>query len=259
MNSSLKRSAIQLDPAFQIVGAAEPAAAAEEPRLISLPGWSDWEAAETPFPRSVRVVSVIVAFVALLVSLPLFLLIALAIKVTSPGPVFYTQPRVGLDRRRKHDRRWDDVRRVDFGGKIFTIYKFRTMRVQPAVSSQVWATPDDARITAIGRFLRKYRLDELPQLLNVLKGDMNIVGPRPEQPKIFLELREQIDGYPLRQRVLPGITGWAQINHGYDSCIDDVRTKLRYDLEYLETVSPTKDIQIMLRTFPVMLFQRGGW
>jgi lipopolysaccharide/colanic/teichoic acid biosynthesis glycosyltransferase len=124
---------------------------------------------------------------------------------------------------------------------------------------QKWATPDDPRVTRVGRILRKYRLDELPQFFNVLKGDMNIVGPRPEQPEIFQELRNQVDGYQRRQRVLPGITGLSQVNHHYDRSIKDVEIKVRYDLEYVKTVSTVEDLRIMAQTLPVVLFRKGGW
>jgi len=134
------------------------------------------------------------------------------------------------------------------------------MRVAPASSDrEVWARPDDARITAIGRVLRKFRLDELPQLFNVLRGEMNIVGPRPEQPAIFVYLREQIEGYQRRQRVRPGITGWAQVNQGYDQSVEDVRRKVRFDLEYIRRQSALEDVKIMIRTIPVMILRRGGW
>src|SRR3989442_13582909 len=139
------------------------------------------------------------------------------------------------------------------------MYKFCTMRLADATGSQVWAQPDDARVTAIGRVLRKLRLDELPQFWNVLMGDMNVVGPRPEQPTIFVSLREQITEYPQRQRVLPGITGWAQINRAYDSSVDDVREKLNYDLEYIRQRSALEDLKIMLLTPAVMLGRRAGW
>ena len=118
---------------------------------------------------------------------------------------------------------------------------------------------DDHRVTQVGRVLRRFRLDELPQLINVLKGDMNIVGPRPEQPAIFVYLREQIEGYQRRQRVRPGITGWAQVNQGYDTSIDDVRRKVRYDLEYIRRQSPFEDLKIMAHTLPVMAFRQSGW
>jgi lipopolysaccharide/colanic/teichoic acid biosynthesis glycosyltransferase len=189
---------------------------------------------------------------------PLMLLIAVLVKLSSPGPVFYKQTRVGLDRRHGRPDTSNGRRRVDYGGRLFTIYKFRTMRVEP-VARQVWASREDPRMTPIGRILRKYRLDELPQLINVLKGDMNIVGPRPEQPAIFATLREQIDQYTHRQKVLPGITGWAQINHHYDASIEDVRRKLRFDLEYIQRRSWWEDLKIMAKTLPVMIFRKGGW
>ena len=141
---------------------------------------------------------------------------------------------------------------------MFTIYKFRTMRVGCG-EHQVWARPGDTRVTPLGRILRRLRLDELPQLFNVLKGDMNVVGPRPEQPSIFVELRQEIPQYPRRQQVLPGITGWAQVNHHYDRQLADVAHKLELDLEYLQRVSPAEDLRIMARTFPVMLRGEGGW
>jgi lipopolysaccharide/colanic/teichoic acid biosynthesis glycosyltransferase len=205
-------------------------------------------------------VNVLIASVALLVLSPIILLIAVAIKLTSRGPVFYSQTRVGLDRRRWPIDALYDRRKEDTGGTIFTIYKFRSMYVDAEASSgAVWATHDDPRVTPVGRFLRRTRLDELPQLVNVIKGDMNIVGPRPERPSIFARLREDISEYPLRQRARPGITGWAQINHTYDSSIEDVRTKVRYDLEYLQRQSLAEDLKIMVKTVPVMLFKKGGW
>jgi lipopolysaccharide/colanic/teichoic acid biosynthesis glycosyltransferase len=196
----------------------------------------------------------------LFVALPLLLLIALAIKLTSRGPVLYTQERVGLDRRIPGVDAGNHRRTRDLGGKPFTIYKFRTMRVDAEKESgAVWATQNDPRVTPVGRFLRQYRLDEIPQLLNVMRGEMNIVGPRPERPTIFAELREHIAEYPLRQRAKPGITGLAQIYHHYDRSLDDVRTKVRFDLEYIRRQSLREDIRIMLRTIPVILFRRGGW
>jgi len=214
--------------------------------------------------RLQRALNVAVALLGIVLTLPLMVLIAVAIKLTSPGPVLYTQPRVGVDRRRGRSRgsvwRAEARRAVDFGGQLFTIYKFRTMSVEDGRSTdQVWASPSDPRVTAIGRFLRKYRLDELPQLFNVLRGDMNVVGPRPEQPKIFMRLRDQIENYAERQRVLPGITGWAQVNLHYDDSFDSVRKKLEYDLEYVRRQSVLEDLKIMLRTVPVVIFGRGAW
>jgi lipopolysaccharide/colanic/teichoic acid biosynthesis glycosyltransferase len=215
-----------------------------------------------------RVLNVIIAGLALLILAPVCVLVALVVKLTSPGPVFYTQTRVGLD------RRWrrtpvdaapdptdddDDRRLEDLGGQPFTILKFRSMRVDAEAGGQaVWATKHDPRITPVGRVLRKTRLDEVPQLINVLRGEMNIVGPRPERPSIVVRLREHVGEYPVRHRVKPGITGWAQINHSYDASIEDVRTKVRYDLEYIRQQGMWFDLKIMALTLPVMVFKKGA-
>jgi lipopolysaccharide/colanic/teichoic acid biosynthesis glycosyltransferase len=230
-----------------------------------------------------RALNVLVAALILGAVLPVMLLIALLIKLTSPGPVIFRQLRVGLDRRQRlegsgpvkqgypeeaepragptglvgESERWAQ-RGDDAGGRLFFMLKFRTMIVQPEGSEQVWASEGDPRITPLGHFLRKYRLDELPQLVNVLADDMNIVGPRPEQPRIFHDLRGKITEYPVRQCVRPGITGLAQVNHGYDRSLDDVRQKLLYDIKYVEDRSPLVDLQIMARTVPVMLFRVGS-
>lgn len=209
--------------------------------------------------RAVRALNVAVAGVGLILTAPIHLVIAILVKLSSPGPVFYTQHRVGIDRRRGEPTPEQLSRRgEDYGGRLFTIYKYRTMRPAGTTASQVWASQNDPRITRIGGILRKYRLDELPQLWNVLKGDMNIVGPRPEQPEIFRTLRDQVDAYPRRQRVLPGITGLAQVSHHYDQSVDDVRTKVRYDLEYIHRRSLVEDLRIMARTLPVMVGKKGS-
>ena len=226
--------------------------------------------------RLERTVNVLIAGTALLLVAPLLLVIALAVRLTSRGPILYAQPRVGINRRgvrtrarRRSDFRWhlwarflathDDQRSRDLGGSVFMIYKFRTMREDAERDGAQWAVRNDPRSTPIGAFLRKYRLDELPQLYNVLRGDMNIVGPRPERPSIFARLRDEIEDYPLRQGAKPGITGWAQINLMYDSCVDDVRKKVRYDLEYLRQKSIVRDLGIMIKTLPSVLFKRRGW
>lgn len=204
-----------------------------------------------------RILNVVVAGIGLVVAAPVMTLIAVAVKLTSPGPVFYKQERVGLDRRTSNGG--NSRRRVDIGGRPFTLYKFRTMRVQaPGAAPQVWAAKNDPRITPIGGFLRKTRLDELPQLWNVLLGQMNVVGPRPEQPAIFQDLRLQVSSYQLRQRVRPGITGNAQITLAYDSCLDDVRKKVQADLEYIDRQSVLEDLRIMVLTAPAVLLRRGG-
>ena len=210
--------------------------------------------------RVTRWVNFVLALLALVALLPVLLLIAVAVKLSSRGPVLYTQERVGLDRRAIGADAGNRRRNRDLGGRPFTIYKFRTMRVDAENGTgAVWATQDDPRITPVGRFLRQYRLDEIPQLLNVMRGEMNIVGPRPERPTIFAELRGHIAEYPLRQRAKPGITGLAQINHHYDRSLDDVRTKVRYDLEYIRRRSLGEDLRIMLQTIPVIFLRRGGW
>ena len=251
-----------------------------------------------------RVVNFSIALIALIVLAPLMLVIAIAVKATSVGPIVYRQTRVGVDRRlsggdrrdsaerrtprarvgefrrseapvlsdpsterrvatrqadrRANGRRGGDRRAVDVGGRAFTMYKFRTMTVNAELAGAVWASKDDARVTPIGGILRGTRLDELPQLVNVLKGDMNIVGPRPERPSIFMQLRKEIDRYQLRQRAKPGITGWAQINQNYDTSIDDVRRKVAFDLAYIERRSVVEDMRIMARTLPVMIFRKGS-
>ncbi len=207
----------------------------------------------------IRVLNVAVAAVGIVITAPVMLVTAVAVRLSSPGPIIYKQTRIGVDRRGSRTPDPTIRRERDLGGKPFSIYKFRTMRSADSNAAQVWARKDDDRVTPVGRIIRKYRLDELPQLFNVLRGEMNVVGPRPEQPKLFEDLAQQIDRYPARQQVLPGITGWAQINLSYDSCIDDVRKKLDYDLEYIRRRSTIEDIRIMARTLPVMLGKRGGW
>ena len=210
--------------------------------------------------RGRRILNVVVAVVGLIVTAPIMAVVAVLVKLTSPGPILYRQVRVGVDRRNPRLPVGNHRRAIDYGGAPFTIYKFRTMAAAASRSDrQVWALQNDVRVTSLGRILRKYRLDELPQLFNVLKGDMNIVGPRPEQPTIFAGLRTQVHDYTLRQRVRPGITGWAQINHHYDESLEDVRTKVALDLEYIARQSFLEDLKIMLQTAPVLMFKKGGW
>lgn len=211
-------------------------------------------------PRLRRALNIAIAALALVILLPVFLLVALAVRFSSSGPIVYSQVRVGLDRRSRRGAAPQSRRGSDIGGTPFTIYKFRTMYVDAEhASGAVWATQNDPRVTPVGRVLRQYRLDELPQLLNVIQGDMNIVGPRPERPQIFARLRDDIENYQVRQRARPGITGLAQVSQQYDTCLDDVRSKVRYDIEYVRDSTVWDDISIMLRTIPVVLFKRGGW
>jgi lipopolysaccharide/colanic/teichoic acid biosynthesis glycosyltransferase len=207
-----------------------------------------------------RILNVLVALALIIVAFPIMLVIAVLVKLTSKGPIIYQQTRVGLDRRGGRVPEDERRRATDLGGVPFTIYKFRTMRVDAEKETgAVWAASGDSRVTPIGRILRQFRLDELPQLFNILRGDMNLVGPRPERPEIFADLRKQIPDYQKRQLARPGLTGWAQVNQSYDQTLEDVKRKVRYDIEYIRRRGLTEDLRIMLRTVPVILFRRGGW
>lgn len=187
-----------------------------------------------------RIFDFFAALFLLIVFSPLMFLIAIAIKFDSPGPVIYKQSRLGRQ------------------GRIFTIYKFRSMRRDAEKhSGAVWAMQNDPRVTRIGRFLRATHLDELPQLFNVLKGDMSLVGPRPERPEIARELVKAIPHYYSRLKVKPGITGLAQVRYRYDSCIKDVKNKLRYDLFYISNANFWLDLRILFDTIEHILLSKG--
>jgi lipopolysaccharide/colanic/teichoic acid biosynthesis glycosyltransferase len=186
-----------------------------------------------------RFLEVVISMALLLLSLPFLPFVFLLIRFDNRGPVIYRQIRVG-----KH-------------GRQFVLFKFRSMVVDAeAEAGPSWARPEDPRVTRIGKLLRLTRVDELPQLVNVLRGDMSLVGPRPERPHFTDQLVTAIPGYEERNVVKPGITGWAQINYPYGASVDDSRVKLSYDLYYLEHRSPLFDIRILLATVPVVLF---GW
>lgn len=213
--------------------------------------------AAEPSEGARRLLNVSVAACALVAMLPVMLAIALAVKVSSAGPVGFVQTRIGIDRRRRRSGVVGGARRRDLGGAPFQMLKFRTMLVQEDLT-QRWATAGDVRVTRVGRILRQFRIDELPQFINVLLGHMNVVGPRPEQPLIFERLRGRIARYARRQCVRPGITGWAQVNLAYDRDEDDARRKLDFDLEYIGRCGLAEDLRIIVRTVPVMLGRRGG-
>ena len=210
-----------------------------------------------PGHRACRVLNVAVAVVLLILIAPLMLAVWALVRLTSRGPAIYRQLRIGIDQRRcdRSPPAAECRRDVDHGGRIFTIYKFRTMYVDHG-AGETWAREDDPRVTPVGRLLRASRLDELPQLFNVLRGDMNIVGPRPEQPGIFARLRSRLSRYRERQRVLPGITGLAQVRLGYPRSLADVKRKVALDLLYIRRRSPAADLLIMARTPLVMLLGR---
>lgn len=187
-----------------------------------------------------RIIDIVFSILILIVSFPLSLIAAIAIKLTSKGPIFYTQTRVGKN------------------GKLFTIIKFRTMYLgAESDTGPSWADKDDPRVTKVGRILRRFRFDEVPQFINVLKNDMSIVGPRPERPYFVELLKKEIPYYTRRLCVKPGITGWAQVKHSYDSSLDDVKLKLQYDFYYIENMSISLDFKIMLNTIIVILKMRG--
>lgn len=209
-----------------------------------------------------------IALLGLICLLPLFGVVALAIKLDSAGPVFYKQERVGINRRRSDRRRSsddllmcnrrEDRRQKNLFGKTFFVFKFRTMVTDAEKRcGPIWATKNDPRITRLGRFLRKTRIDEFPQLFNVLKGEMSVVGPRPERPFFIEKLSTEVPNYTRRLEVLPGITGLAQVEGGYDVTLDDVKKKVSHDLEYIRISSIKSDVLIMFRTVGVMLGARG--
>jgi lipopolysaccharide/colanic/teichoic acid biosynthesis glycosyltransferase len=227
-----------------------------------------------PRPTTVarRAVDMLGACVLLVALAPVFVVVALAVRLTSPGPVIYSQTRVGINRRGSMERRVNaafsgaivDRRRVDrravaSAGRLYRILKFRTM-VDGAEAKRgpTWATKNDDRITPIGRILRKTRLDELPQLVNVLRGEMSFIGPRPERPFFVDRFRMSIPEYMERLTVVPGITGLAQVEHKYDTSEEDVVLKLEYDLRYLRNRSLGQDLRILWKTVRVVLSGHGA-
>jgi lipopolysaccharide/colanic/teichoic acid biosynthesis glycosyltransferase len=222
-----------------------------------------------------RVADVVIATVMLVVLTPVMLVVALLVRLTSKGPVIFRQTRVGLnlrevgaDRRQSRDdlpnpaadrRVPDSDRRKDHAyGRHFTLYKFRTMRVDAEKHGAQFAVAGDTRITPIGRFLRKTRLDELPQLWNVLKGEMSLVGPRPERPEFIKKLSDDVPRYLDRLGLKPGLTGVAQIENGYDNDIEGFRRKVSYDLLYLRNLSLWNDLKILFRTISVVVKGSGA-
>jgi sugar transferase (PEP-CTERM system associated) len=188
-----------------------------------------------------RVISVVISLIGLICALPFFPLIMLAIRLDSEGPVFYSQTRVGK------------------AGRTFKVVKFRTMRQDAeAANGPQWADNNDPRVTRIGKFLRFSRIDEIPQLWCVLKGDMAFVGPRPERPEFIEQLSKEIPYYGVRHMVRPGLTGWAQVKYKYGSTVEDAREKLQYDLYYIKNASIGLDLLIMFQTIKTVLLRRGA-
>ena len=187
-----------------------------------------------------RAFDILCSGVLLLLASPVMLLTILAIKLDSPGPIIYRQERIGL------------------GGRGFMCLKFRSMRTDAEKDGVArWAAKNDARVTRIGAFIRKTRIDELPQLLSVLKGEMSLVGPRPERPSFVAQLKEQIPFYDVRHSVKPGVTGWAQVRYSYGASLEDARRKHQFDLYYVKNNSLFLDLLVLIETVSVVLFREG--
>ena len=224
-----------------------------------------------------RINDVVVSAAMLILLSPVLLLVAIAVRLTSRGPVIFSQKRVGLNlRQKKRDRRQRDDenvelpdgverrgtginRRRDGGyGKPFTLYKFRTMKIDAEKNGAQFAVKGDPRVTCIGRFMRKTRLDELPQLWNVLRGEMSLVGPRPERPEFIEKLSAEVPNYINRLGLKPGLTGLAQVINGYDNNIESFKRKVNLDLLYLQNCCYLNDLKIMFRTIRVVLTGSGA-
>jgi lipopolysaccharide/colanic/teichoic acid biosynthesis glycosyltransferase len=215
-----------------------------------------------------RAIDVLGATIGVIMAAPIFIIIPILVKLNSPGAVFYRQERIGQNRRRSDrrnqlatittDRRANDRRQVTSFGKPFQIFKFRTMyQDAEKKTGPVWATKKDPRITRVGAILRATRIDEIPQLFNVLKGEMSLVGPRPERAFFIQQFTTSIDGYQKRLMVKPGITGLAQVEYKYDESVDDVKTKVKYDLSYIYNFRLVSDIKIILKTVYVVFAAKG--
>jgi exopolysaccharide biosynthesis polyprenyl glycosylphosphotransferase len=210
--------------------------------LIST-GFIGWvvSVARHRFQQFKRILDIVSASVGLILACPILVFVAILIKVVAPGPVFFKQERVG------------------YKGRIFEIYKIRTMEVDAEKNTgPIWAREDDPRLIKFGKIIRKLHIDELPQLLNVLRGEMSIVGPRPERPVFVQKLSGEISDYKKRINVKPGITGLAQVRHKYDETIRDVRKKVKYDLLYIREMCLMVDLRILLRTVLVVLTGAGA-
>jgi exopolysaccharide biosynthesis polyprenyl glycosylphosphotransferase len=187
-----------------------------------------------------RLLDVVLSIVGLVLSLPLMALAAIAIKIDSRGPILYRQKRVGQR------------------NQVFTIMKFRSMRIDSEPDGPVWAEEDDPRITRVGRIIRKLRIDELPQFVNIIRGEMSFVGPRPERPEFVEMLEQEIPYYSQRHLVKPGLTGWAQIRYPYCASVEDAVQKLQYDLYYIKNQSLMLDVITLFETARIVLFGRGA-
>jgi len=189
--------------------------------------------------KTKRVIDILLSVALIILVVPLFLFVSIIVKLTSKGPVLYRQVREGAK------------------GEEFILYKFRTMIDNAEAKGAKWAKKDDPRVTKVGKYIRLVRIDEIPQLWNVLKGNMSFIGPRPERPEFNRKLEKKIPYYDLRNLVKPGITGWAQVMYPYGSSVDDAKEKLEYDLYYIKNYSLLLDFMILMKTMRVVLFGRG--
>lgn len=218
-----------------------------------------------------RVFDIVFSAVALLILSPVVLAASLLIRLESPGAVFYKQERIGLNRRNSDRRRegedgYDgcdrrnssDRRKRINAGKPFNIYKLRTMRIDAEKSGPALSSKHDSRITRIGHILRHTRIDEIPQFINVIKGDMSIVGPRPERSFYINQIRQEVPQFPLRLKVRPGITGLAQVEDGYTDTVEKMKNKLYYDLKYISQLSTMQEIKILVKTVFVVFTGKGA-
>jgi len=190
--------------------------------------------------RIKRLMDFLVSSALFLIFFPIVIVTAIAIKLDSPGPAFFRQELVGM------------------GNTAFILWKFRSMHRNAEENGAVWAEKNDTRVTRVGKWIRRFRIDEIPQLINVIKGDMSLIGPRPERPEFVKNLEKEIPYYSIRHAVRPGITGWAQINYRYGASLIDARMKLEYDLYYIKNMSLVMDLKILLRTIGVVLFMEGA-
>jgi len=210
-------------------------------KTLTSPSYSTSVILKHFYPSKVKVIpDVVFAIVLLIIGLPLWFFIVCVIKLDSKGPIFFKQVRLGKNNEK------------------FTLIKFRTMIENAEIETgPVWTDKKDPRITFVGKWLRRFYLDEVPQLLNVLKGEMSLVGPRPERPFFVEKLEKEYPLYSRRLKIRPGITGWAQIKHSYDERIEDIREKLKYDFYYIENVDIWLDIKIILTTIGVIVSGKG--
>jgi len=223
--------------------------------------------------RTKRLLDLVGAITGLVLLWPVMLATAIAVKISSPGEMIFSQQRVGLNRRKRNHpnrrksssrqqgipgRRAAERRQECTYGRPFTLYKFRTMVCDAEKNGPQFATQGDPRVTTLGRFMRKTRLDELPQLWNVLRGDMSLVGPRPERPHFIKELSDQVPNYLDRLQLKPGLTGVAQVVNGYDNNIDSFKRKVAYDLLYLRNCCLVNDLKILTRTVSVVVSGKGA-